>query len=125
VREGKHVRFLADECCDFALVQTLRNEGHDVLAVCEINPGATDDYVLELALGEKRILLTEDKDFGQLVYAYGRRTLGVIFLRYPASVKSQIFKSVINLVGSQGKKLEECFITVQSGRIRIGRTPVS
>ena len=63
------MRFLADESCDFAVVRALRADGHDVLAVAECSPGLDDALVMDLALREQRILLTEDKDFGQLVYS--------------------------------------------------------
>ncbi len=82
--------FLADESCDFAVVYALRKAKHDVLAVAEITPRAADSEVIKLALRQKRILLTEDKDFGQLVYAHGQRSLGVIFLRFPVSVRDEI-----------------------------------
>jgi hypothetical protein len=57
------MRFLADESCDFILVRALRAAGHDVIAVSEITPRAKDHEVIDLALREKRILLTEGKDF--------------------------------------------------------------
>jgi predicted nuclease of predicted toxin-antitoxin system len=63
------VRFLADESCDFVVVRALRVGGHDVAAIAEMSPRATDEVVLELAIRESRILLTEDKDFGQLLHA--------------------------------------------------------
>jgi predicted nuclease of predicted toxin-antitoxin system len=58
------VRFLADESCDFAVVRRLRAEGHDVAAVRDLAPGTADDAVVDIAVREQRILLTEDKDFG-------------------------------------------------------------
>lgn len=115
------MRFLADECCDIAVVKALRLAGHDVLAVREICQGAEDAQVIELALYEERILLTEDKDFGQLVYAHGEKTFGVIFLRYPTPARQQICKWVIKLVEQQGDSLRGCFITVHAGGIRIRR----
>jgi predicted nuclease of predicted toxin-antitoxin system len=63
------MRFLADECCDFAAVRTFRAHGHDVLAVSESQHRSVDVDVIGLALTENRILLTEDKDFGWLVFA--------------------------------------------------------
>jgi predicted nuclease of predicted toxin-antitoxin system len=115
------MRFLVDEGCDFILVKALRAGGHDVLAVSEITPRAEDSDVIELALREKRILLTEDKDFGQLVYAHGRETFGVILLRFPNSARERISRDVCNLVKKQGENLTGCFVTVQPGRIRISR----
>ncbi len=63
------MRLLADESLDFGIVRALRAANHDVLAVSEISPRAEDIDVMNLAVHESRILLTEDKDFGQLVYA--------------------------------------------------------
>jgi predicted nuclease of predicted toxin-antitoxin system len=56
------VLFLADESCDFAVVRALRTAGHDVVAVAEISRGAEDSSVVDLAVRQRRILLTEDKD---------------------------------------------------------------
>lgn len=117
------MRFLADESCDFSIVRALRMAGYDVTAVSETAPRVEDSDVVKLAVREKRILLTEDKDFGQLVFAHGQKTAGVIFLRFPISARKQISKDVVRLVKQQGDELAGCFITVQPGRIRISRVP--
>ena len=117
------MRFLADECCDRAVVRALRAGGYDVLSVSEITPRAEDSHVIRLALRERRILLTEDKDFGQLVFAHGKQSIGVIFLRFPNAARKQIVKDVLRLVKQQGDNLEGSFVTVQPGRIRISHVP--
>ncbi len=117
------MRFVADESCDFGVVRVLRRAGFDVLCVSEDTPGAEDLEVIGLALREKRILLTEDKDFGRLVYSHGQETLGVIFLRFPTFARRQISRDVLNLVKQQGERLIGSFITVQPGRIRISHAP--
>lgn len=61
------LKFLADECCDTGLVASLRKDGHDVFYVLEEKAGVADEVVLEEAYTKGRILLTEDKDFGELV----------------------------------------------------------
>src|SRR5687767_11049488 len=71
------MRFLADESCDFAIVRALRAAGHDVLAVVDVSPRAADPNVIDLAVRDNRILLTEDKNFGQLVYSSGTPSAGV------------------------------------------------
>jgi predicted nuclease of predicted toxin-antitoxin system len=58
------LRFLADESCDFAVVRALRADGYDVFAVSEVTRRSDDRELIEQASHEKRILLTEDKDFG-------------------------------------------------------------
>lgn len=117
------MRFLADESCDFTVVRALRAAGHDVVAVVEISPRAEDDTVIDLAAHEGRILLTEDKDFGQLVYASGHATGGVMLFRFPARARATLSSTVVELVGQQGEQLIGRFVVVQPGRIRIGRSP--
>ncbi len=117
------MRFLADESCDFAVVRALRAAGYDVVAVAEVSPRAEDEAVIDLALREGRILLTEDKDFGQLVYANLQATGGVLFLRFPATARAKLSNTVLELVRRRGEQLIGRFIVVQPGRVRIGRSP--
>ena len=94
-----------------------------MLCVAEMKPRADDSEVIELAAREKRILMTEDKDFGQLVYAHGHHITGVVFLRFPTSARKSIAEDIVKLVDQQGENLIGCFITVQPGKIRITRPP--
>ena len=100
------MRFLADESCDFAVVRALRAAGHDVLAVSEVSPGDEDLAVIDFAVREGRILLTEDKDFGQLVYANLQASGGVIFIRFPAGARKTLPKAVLNLIKEEGEQLK-------------------
>ena len=59
------MKFFADECCDVGIVASLRKEGYDVIYALEEKPGLPDDMVLQRAYVERRILLTEDKDFAE------------------------------------------------------------
>jgi len=117
------MRFLADESCDFAVVLALRAAGHDVLAVAEVARGAKDPEVIRLARGEGRVLLTEDKDFGQLVYARGQGGDGVVFLRFPAAARAQAPTAVLELVSKFGERLPTAFVVLEPGRARIGSMP--
>lgn len=58
------MRLVADESCDFQIVRWLRSAGHDVKSIAENLAGADDEQVVELARSERRLLITEDKDFG-------------------------------------------------------------
>ncbi|MGH9364923.1 MAG: DUF5615 family PIN-like protein [Thermoanaerobaculia bacterium] len=111
---------LADESCDFAVVRALRGAGHDVVAVIEISPRAEDTEVLRLARDERRVLLTEDKDFGQLVHAAGASSSGVIFFRFPQSARGDLRRAALDLIRQKGDDLIGRFVVVQPGRIRIG-----
>ena len=73
------MRLLADESCDFGVVLALRTAGDDVVAIAEVSPREEDDSVMGRALQEERIVVTEDKDFGQLVYANRQASGGAFF----------------------------------------------
>jgi len=73
--------FVADESVDFTIVQFLRAEGLDVLAIAEQHPSISDEDVLQIAVKRNAVLLTEDKDFGELVFRFGLLHRGIILLR--------------------------------------------
>ena len=74
-----------------------------------------------LAIRGKRILLTEDKDFGQLVFAAGRGAIGILLLRYPPRARPRLPSDVADLLCRKGESLRGSFAVVQPGRIRIRR----
>ena len=113
------MRFLADESCDFSVVRALRAVGHDVLAVAELASGTDDATVMDMALRDNRVLLTEDKDFGQLVYAQAQPSSGVIFIRYPAEARKTLTKAVVTFVSQHEVELTGSFVVMSPGRIRI------
>jgi predicted nuclease of predicted toxin-antitoxin system len=117
------MQFLNDESCDFAFVRALREAGHDVLLVGEITPRADDSDVIHLAQEQNRILLTEDKDFGQLVFASGTPSVGVIFFRYPVIARQSVLESFMELVREKGEQLHQFFTVVEPGRVRIKPRP--
>jgi len=75
------MRFIVDESAGVFVASYLRGEGHDVLAVAEIMSQAADEDVLSKAMGEGRILVTNDKDFGELVFRGRRKHSGIVLLR--------------------------------------------
>ena len=75
------MRLLADESVDAMVVETVRTEGHDTVYVAEISPSIQDDEVLSDADRRQALLITADKDFGELVYRQHRIHAGVILLR--------------------------------------------
>jgi predicted nuclease of predicted toxin-antitoxin system len=113
------MRFLADESCDFAVVRALRRDGHDVLAVSEFQQRSIDQEVMEIALRDNRLLLTEDKDFGRLVFAARVDSPGVILIRFPAPARRLLAEAVQRLVAERGAQLKKAFVVLQPGSIRI------
>ncbi len=75
------MRHMADENVDRQIVERLRQDGHEVWYVAEMDPGVSDQEVLTFANNEQAVLLTADKDFGELVYRQELVNPGVILLR--------------------------------------------
>jgi predicted nuclease of predicted toxin-antitoxin system len=117
------MRFLADESCDFNAVLALREAGHDVLAVSEVARGVTDQVVIDLARREKRVLLTEDKDFGQLFFAAGGTSVGVVLIRWPASARRHLRAALTELVEQHANELLAAFVVLEPGKVRFSQTP--
>ena len=115
----KEIKFLADESCDFLIVRTLRLAEYDVLSVAESYPSASDHQVLQHATKKKRILLTEDKDFGEWVFAHGENVSGVILIRFPANARRQLGEEIKALVDIHGLELMRNFVVLEPGRARI------
>ncbi len=113
------IDFLADESCDFKVVRTLRAAEYDVLSVAESFPSASDHQVLQRAIEEERILLTEDKDFGEWVFAHGEKITGVILIRFPGNARKQLAEDIRILVDDFGANLIKNFLVLEPGRARI------
>jgi predicted nuclease of predicted toxin-antitoxin system len=117
------MNFLADESCAGPVIQALREAGHDVVAISEVAAGVADDEVLDRAQREKRVLITEDRDFGELVYARGRSSSGVILVRFPSRARRVKPATVVEAVAKLGTRLQDSFTVVEPGRVRISTRP--
>ena len=109
---------LADENIHSFIIKTLREAGFEVISVEESAKGIKDDKVIHLALEHDYILLTEDKDFGEWVFAHHVKELSVLFLRYTFHEFQEIAQTVVHLLKTQ--KLERPFFaTITTKKIRI------
>jgi len=117
------MKFLADESCAGPVIRALLEAGHDVATIAQAAKGAADEQVLERALNEKRVLITEDRDFGELVYARGRSSAGIILVRFHSSARRAKPATVVEAVAKLGSRLQNAFTVVQPGRVRISGRP--
>ncbi len=76
------MNILADEGFNGILVSELRESGYEIAWIAEISPGILDQEVISHAQSNNQILLTEDKDFGEWVFAHQIKGLTIIFIRY-------------------------------------------
>lgn len=113
------MRFLADECCDAALVSALRGDGHDVLYAVESLRGATDDDLLTRAFSEGRILLTEDKHFGELVYRLRRPAQGIVLLRFEVADRTLKVPRLRDLLEHEATRLPDAFVVLEADKVRV------
>jgi len=116
------MNLLADEGVDLQIVERLRQTGHSVLYIAEMDPGIDDDEVLDLAIENEALLLTADKDFGELVFRQKRLTTGVILIRLAGLSPARKAEIVNSAISQHSEQLSNAFAVVTSGSIRIRRS---
>ncbi len=116
------MRFIVDRCAGRRLAEWLRNNGHDVVDIRTLGPDPGDRALLERARSENRILVTTDKDFGELIYLHRITHSGLI--RLPDVRMAERIALIQEVINVHGQALEErAIITIQGNRIRISRSP--
>ncbi|MEM6344674.1 MAG: DUF5615 family PIN-like protein [Bacteroidota bacterium] len=113
------MKFLADENVDGVLVSILREKAIEVLYVREVAKGIDDVAVLELANTENAILITEDKDFGELVYRLKMINRGIILIRLSGLESKEKGKYVSQIILQHSEKFRDAFSVIGVDKIRI------
>jgi len=117
------MRILANENVPGPVVGTLRERGHDVLSVREGMRGASDRAVLGRAQAEGRLIVTLDKDFGELVFGRGREaSCGVVLFRSRLRSPEFLSQFVLNAL-ARPIQWEGNFSVAEAGRIRVAPLP--
>jgi uncharacterized protein DUF5615 len=106
---------VADESCAGPVIRALRVAGHDVLAIAESAQGAGDEAVIAHAFSEGRVLITEDRDFGELVYARGHWTAGVVFVKFPSRMRGRQGGGSGRGAGKTGRAAAQCLYGHRTG----------
>jgi len=103
------MNFLADENTDRQIVERLRGDGHTLLYVIEMDPGISDDQVLEVANHNAASLITTDTDFGELVFRLNKIHFGVLLVR-PAGLSPTAKAEIIfSAISTHGQEFLEAF----------------
>jgi len=113
------MKIVADESVDFEIIISLRKNDFSVLAIDELLKGADDEKVLNFTLQENSILLTEDKDFGELVYRLNKAHLGIVLIRLSgldSNLKSQI---VLKSLKENFDSMKNSFSVISPSQTRI------
>jgi|SRR5215471_6814498 len=117
------MRFLADENVSRLVIDRLRAGGLDVVSVSETTPGVSDREVLDAANAESCILITEDRDFGELIIRQNLPVRGIILLELDRLSNASEADVVAEAVSTHVDKLLGNLLVIEPGRIRIRPLP--
>ena len=111
--------FLANENFPLASIRLLRQSGHRVVSIIQEVPGSKDRDILSRACAEKLVILTFDRDYGELIYRYkSTPPAGVVYLRFAPMTPDEPGEIMLNIIGNKNLSLINHFTIVERGRIR-------
>ena len=119
------MRFLVDESVDASIARRLREDGHATACVWELEPGASDETILARADRNKSVLVTADKDFGELVYRLGQAHNGVLLVRLAGLPPDKKAAIVSEAVREHGAAMTGAFMVVTATLVRLRVRSVS
>ena len=117
--EQENLKFLIDVGVDKKVERWLSNQGYDTTSVRDIDPRLPDKEILKIAVSEKRMVVTMDKDFGELIYNSGLLHGGVLLLRLEDAKSDEKVRIVENILVKHAGKLPNKFCVYKDGRLRI------
>ena len=111
--------FVADESVDFRIVTYLRKSGYTVYSIAEDSFGISDEVVLKKAVESKSVLITEDKDFGELTFRLKRSHNGIILIRMPGIPIETRIEKIGFALNEFGGRLQNSFTVITVNKLRI------
>lgn len=113
------MRFITDECVGPKLSEWLRGQGHDVFSIFEQARGSTEEAILQKALAEDRIIITADKDFGELAFREKLPHRGIILLRLNNDLAASKIAALQQLLEGYADQIKGRFCVVKETATRI------
>jgi predicted nuclease of predicted toxin-antitoxin system len=113
------IHFVADESVDATIFAALRQEGYFVYSIQESQFGIIDEQVLDIANERKAVLLTEDKDFGELVYRLKLPHCGVFLMRLIGLTSEEKAVAALTTVKYYIQEMPYNFSVLKDGKVRI------
>ncbi len=104
---------------DYAIIQALRAKGFEIHSILEESPGIDDQHVLAIANRYKGLLITEDKDFGELTYRLNKRHHGILLIRLSGLPRVERINLVCELLFDHSEKLSQNFSVINEQGLRI------
>ena len=119
LKRSETLSLLADENIDQRLVSSLRLAGIFVYSVAESSPGISDEEVMRLSENLSAMILTDDKDFGEIVFRKQRSCPGIVLLRLIGVDYSHKADQVIQVIDRYGSEMIGKFVVITAERVRI------
>ena len=113
------MRFVVDECTGPSVALWLRARGHDVVSIYDDLPRAPDNDILAFAVREDRIVITNDKDFGELVFRDHRPHRGVVLLRLSHDAVANKIAALERALPTLPDDLSACIVIVTDRTVRV------
>jgi predicted nuclease of predicted toxin-antitoxin system len=114
------LRFLVDECVGPTVAKWLRTQGYDVISIYDEARGIDDDTIITIAVIERRIIITADKDFGRKIYMNRRIHYGVVLLRLNDQRTHSMIAALTRLLEQYGEQIVGQFVVVTDKQVRFG-----
>ncbi|HSO77634.1 MAG TPA: DUF5615 family PIN-like protein [Bacteroidales bacterium] len=112
------MRFIVDECTGPGVARWLREHNHEVFSVYEEGRGMDDDTIVRKAFSENRILITNDKDFGEKIYRERFQHKGLVLLRLEDERSASKIEAVRRLLEHYSDQLTGNFVVVTKTTVR-------
>lgn len=116
---SSRLKFLIDVGVGKKVELFLKEQGHDIKTVRTIDPQMPDEEIIRLASSEDRMIITMDKDFGELVYHSKMNHRGVLLLRLEEATGDEKQEVVANILAEYSAEIVNCFCVFQNDRLRI------
>lgn len=111
--------FLANENIPLSTIRLLTESGHDVIRVADLMPGASDRQVIEKATNANRIVLTFDRDYGELIYRHKESSVpGVVYFRFTPVSPDEAGRILLDIIKEPKISLTGKFTVIERDRIR-------
>ncbi len=113
------LRFIVDVGVGKSIEEYLSEVGYDTKAVRDIDPHMKDEEIIHIAAAENRIVITMDKDFGELVYHSSMKHSGVLLLRLEDANVAEKLLVVEHIMTNYSDQIKNCFCVFQNNKLRI------
>ena len=113
------MKIVADECLDYGIIRSLRENGVIVYSISEEIASIKDTNVLEIANEKGWILVTEDRDFGELVFRLNQAHHGIVYVKVKGLERKVKVERVVSIILGHYEQLQNAFTVITNEKMKI------